>query len=427
MNRQYYEKQTIKYVKDHLLRYRIALIIFTVLLILYLILTFVSSFIVNRLDDQHLAERWSDDMRSAQVSVFITEDQKVTEEDIKRFNHMLKKKLVEAGVTGEEENEVNTDNEASPQIIDTIGIDEMNKSEIKEQEKKEDPIERSYTISYCAQGTVSINLENRQIEKVAALGVGGDFFLFHPMTFLSGGFFSGDDLMKDSIVIDEDLAWQLYGSTDIIGQGVMIGNVPHYIVGVVAKEHGRITEASGLSKSYVYMSYDSLSKYGDIFSGSTESGKALEDGSVVKKGGINCIEVVCPNPVKGLAARIAKESLAIPEENVKVIDNTDRFSFFSLYGVLISFGLRSMNSMAIYYPYWENAARGYEDILALILLFRLICIIIAIIIFTFIIVDSYRNKKWKAKDILNYISEKKYDLEVAHEHKRKEKRDRAAI
>ena len=30
-----------------------------------------------------------------------------------------------------------------------------------------------------------------------AIGIGGDFFLFHPLTLLNGSYFSGNDLMKD--------------------------------------------------------------------------------------------------------------------------------------------------------------------------------------------------------------------------------------
>ena len=38
-----------------------------------------------------------------------------------------------------------------------------------------------------------------------------------------------------------------------------------------------------------------------------------------------------------------------------------------------------MNTKAIIYPYWENRARGYEDVLALLLVVEIICLIYPVI------------------------------------------------
>ena len=166
------------------------------------------------------------------------------------------------------------------------------------------------------------------------------------------------------------------------------------------------------------MSYDSLSKYGTILSGLTNSSEISEDGQTAQNGGINCVEVLCPNPVKGLSTKLAKESLAVSEESLVVIDNTDRFSAMSLFAVLRNFFTRSMWGQAIFYPYWENIARGYEDILALILLVRAIAILIVAFVLTIVVINLYRNKKWTLRDIVKYLSEKKYDLEVSIKQKR---------
>ena len=387
-------------------------------LVVYFVMGLISAHIIKELPEQHLAERWSDDMNMAQISIYATEDQLVKEEDLKKFTYLLESKLVESGVTADDEDE--PDKSTGPRIIDTISIDEMNKEEEEEEYTlpQKTPLQELYSVSYCAQGQVTLNYENRTAEKVKAFGVGGDFFLFHPMTFVAGTYFSGDDLMKDRIVIDEEMAWQLFGSTDIIGQCVYIENIPHYIVGVVKRDGGRIRKAAQQDTSYVYMSYDSLSRYGTILSGITESAEISEDGTNAQRGGITCIEVVCPNLVRGLASRISKESIGISDEFVTVIDNTERFSFFSLLEVLRNFFARSMWSKAIYYPYWENTARGYEDILALILLVRMICIAVLTVTLVVFVVNSYRHKKWTARGILKYLSDKKYDLEVEYKRKK---------
>lgn len=387
-------------------------------LLIFIILGAASDHLISKLPDQLGADRWSDDMKMAQVSLFLTQDQKITEDEIKRFEYVLERKLLDAGVM--DTSDEKSDAMSGPKIIDTIGIDEMyGNKELSDSE--DEGIKNLYTVSYCAQGNATLSFEGRTLENAAAIGAGGDFFIFHPLTLISGTYFDGDDLMKDKIVIDEDTAWQLFGSTDVIGQSVLIAGIPHYVVGVVEKESGKMYEAAGLSKSYVYMSYDSLSRYGTILSGVTESKDISEDGAKANVGGINCVEVLCPNPVKGLALKISKESLVSDENVLVAVDNTDRFSAFSLYAVLKGFFTRSMWGKAIFYPYWENVARGYEDILALLLLIRTTSVLIMVVILTVVIVNLYRHKKWTVRGIVKYLSDKKYDLEASYKQK-KEKR-----
>ena len=406
----------LAYIKD---RKKVTLWAVSLFLILvFVILGVLRGHMISRLPDQLGADRWSDDMRMAQVSLFLTQDQKITEDDIKRFEYILERKLLDAGVADSTDGKEDT--LSGPKIIDTIGIDEMYGSP-KLTNEEDDGIRNLYTVAYCAQGTATLSFENRILENAAAIGVGGDFFIFHPLTLVSGTYFGGDDDMKDKVVIDEDTAWQLFGSTDIIGQSVLISGVPHYITGVVKKETGKLYEAAGLSKSYVYMSYDSLSRYGNILSGVIENKKISEDGATANIGGINCVEVLCPNPINGLALKISKESLVSNENVVVAIDNTDRFSTFSLFAVLKSFFTRSMWGKAIFYPYWENVARGYEDILALILLVRTIALLIVLVIAVIAIVNLYRHKKWTVRGIVKYLSDKKYDLEASYKQKKDQK------
>lgn len=394
-----------------------AIILCVSLLAVYFVMGLISTHIINSLPEQHLADRWSDERNMAQVSIFITEDQLIKEDELKKFTYLLESKLVEAGVVGDDEED--QEENVGPQIVDTISIDDMIKEEMEEYTvPQKTPLQELYSFAYCAQGQVTLSYENRTAEKVKAFGVGGDFFLFHPMNFVAGSFFTGDDLMKDGIVIDEELAWQLFGSTDIIGECVYIENIPHYIEGVVKRDTGSIKKAAQQDTSYVYMSYDSLARYGTILSGITESAEISEDGTVAQNGGITCIEVVCPNPVKGLAAKMCKESIGIKDEFITVIDNTERFSVFSLFDVLKNFFTRSMWNKAIYYPYWENTARAYEDILALVLFVRLICLAVLTVSLVIFVVNSYRHKKWTVSGIVKYLSDKKYDLEVEYKRKK---------
>jgi len=88
--------------------------------------------------------------------------------------------------------------------------------------------------------------------------------------------------------------------------------------------------------------------------------KALKESA-----GISCYEFVMAEPVDGFAANFAKEKFPLKSALIK--ENTDRFSFGSIIGVIKDFGRRSMQTAGVIYPYWENAARYIEDWCALIL------------------------------------------------------------
>ena len=137
-----------------------------------------------------------------------------------------------------------------------------------------------------------------------------------------------------------------------------------------------------------------------------------------QEGGINCYEVVMPNSVEGIAAKILKESAGLDDKYISVVDNTNRFSFFSIIEIIRNFEKRSMWDKPIYYPYWENIARGWEDIVAVIWLFRIIFKVVAGIIICVLAVIWYRSRTWKARDIVDYLADKKYDIESKRANKR---------
>ena len=380
-----------------------------------LLLGAYSRHLISKLPEQAEASRWSDGRKMTQVSAFFTEDQLIDSDYIRKLEYILQAKMNDVGIIEDDDDEGS--DSKGPVIIDTQTLDETNAdSETALQEEVDDS--RLYASCYSAQGIISITFENKMADKVTAIGTEGDFFLFHPLELVSGSYYSPDALMKDGIVIDEDLAWQLFGSNDVVGQMVMIGQVPHYVSGVVKREEGKMRKASGQNASIAYISYDSLCKYGTILSGRTESAEIAEDGTTASKGGINCYEVVMPGPVDGIVAQIVKESAAIDDAYISVIDNTERFSFFALLNVIMSYGTRSMWNKAIFFPYWENLARGYEDILATLLLIRLICRTIVVVIIVLFIIRSYRNKKWTVRGIFNDLMEKKYDYEVRRAQKK---------
>ncbi len=319
-------------------------------LILWLILTLWSNHEINGLIDQQAAARWDEDGGSAQVSCFLSESVEFDEMKIIGFEKELEKSLLEV-------------------LPADAQSDENGK--------------RLFVDAYSSLGKITVTSEKGTLE-ANAVGIGGDFFLFHPLQLVSGGYFSGNDLMKDSIILDEDAAWQLFGSSDIAGQSVMIGNVPHYVSGVVKRQEGRFAESAGLKETVIYVSNETLADYG-------------------KGGGISIYEVTAPNPVKGFIYKCVKEKLGVEENNMVVVENSARYSLEALIPVILEFGSRSMQNYAVKLPYWENIARGWEDIKALVLLFQFIFLLIPGVIIIVFLIIKWKNRSFTWKDVGNSI------------------------
>lgn len=320
--------------------------------IIFLILLLVSNRMAVSQDAQQMAARWSEKKDVAQVSCFFSTNAEVTEDMIFSFEHSLDSALQEASVTQESEN----------------------------------PSARLWVDAYSASGRITLSNGSTNLE-ANAIGIGGDFFLFHPLKLISGSYFSGNDLMQDYCVIDRDAAWQLFGSVDVSGMIVYIGNIPHIVTGVVERPEGRLADAAGLEKTVVYVSYDTLSTLG------TDNG-------------INHYEIIMPNPVSNFAYNHVKENIGVQEYDMEVLENTGRYSLVSRLKVLGAFGTRSMNGKAIIYPYWENIARGYEDIIAVLTLFMLLFLLYPIVLCLVLFIIWWRHKGWTLKDVWNRLKDK---------------------
>ena len=317
----------------------------TISFAIFLILLLVSNSLGKSQLSQQMAQRWSDEGDMAQVSCFFSVDADITQDGIEDFEHSIDSALAEASVLQTSEN----------------------------------PSARLWADAYSADGTISLSSEKSSID-ADAIGIGGDFFLFHPLTLVSGYYFSGNDLMQDYCVIDRDAAWQLFGSSDVSGMMVYISGIPHIITGVVERPTGRLAEAAGLDKTLVYVSYETLKKLG-------------------KCNGINHYEIVMPNPVTGFAENFIRENLGSDAAETEVVDNTSRYSFLSRLRMITQFGVRSMNGKAIIYPYWENVARGYEDILAVITFVDMLFLIYAVAIALMLFIYWWRHKGWTIKSL----------------------------
>ncbi len=176
------------------------------------------------------------------------------------------------------------------------------------------------------------------------------------------------------------------------------------VIGVVHRPAGRLYEAAGLDGIRVYVSYESLKAYG-------------------RCNGINHYEIVMPNPVREYAVSYVREQLGQPEREIEVLENSTRFGISKRLRMLLDFGTRSMNGKSITYPYLENVARGYEDILALITLFQMIFVIYPSALALVWIVIRWKNKKWNSRTVMIAVQDK---LQRAGDRYRERRRARKA-
>lgn len=278
------------------------------------------------LDAQNAAARWQGDSETAfaQVSCFVPVDEPVTQSQIYSFRTAMLDQLHTAA-------------------LDADGSDGL------------------WVDAWSAIGKLTVS-SSRATGEASVMAVGGDFFTIHPLRLLSGSYIREDDLMKDRVLLDEELAWLLYGGIELQGMSVYVNGVPFVIAGVIEREQDDASRLAYTAGQGLYMSYDAY-----VSLTGTEN--------------ITCYELVLAEPVDGFAKSLAQTKFPIGRG--EVLQNTGRFRYGRLLSLLRTSGSRSMQAVGLSYPYWENAARVVEDrcmrLLLLAILLSLLPTVMALI------------------------------------------------
>lgn len=269
---------------------------------------------------QRAAERWQGESGQSfsQVSVFLPVDETVSKTDVYTFRRAMLEEFHKAA-------------------LDADGSDSL------------------WRDAWSAVGKVRVS-GARMASDASCIAVGGDFFAFHPLRLLSGSYLTEKDLMKDLVLLDEDLAWQLFGGTELQGMELQINGKPFVVGGVIEREQDEASRMAYTAGRGLFMSYDAYAE----LTGEAEA--------------ITCYEAVMAAPVKGFAARVVRDHFKFGRG--EVLTNTGRFSFSRLLGLWKTADSRSMQSMGMMYPYWENAARVVEDRCSRLLLGALLALLL---------------------------------------------------
>ena len=283
-------------------------------------LAWIERGITGGLSTQQMAKRWSKEEEFAQLACYFTDEAYFQKDQIPSVERTFVEGLEEASITSTKENGG-----------------------------------RNWIDAYSTQGELMI-ASNRASMSARAFGVGGEFFQFHPLLLLDGNYFDATDINADGVIIDEMVAWQLFGSNDVAGMEVEINGNIYPVRGVVRSDKGLFSEAVKEEAPTIYVSFAILEGEEETLS-------------------IDCYEMLALNPVKEFAKETLKRALGMSEEQYEIIECSRRYDLLHRFAVIRNFGIRSMTTKNIVFPYWENRARGYEDVSALILVLQMICLV----------------------------------------------------
>jgi hypothetical protein len=301
---------------------------------------------------QNSAVKWGGGEPYAQVSVFLQEDSGINQEGIRLLRNSIDKKLEEASISPA--------NEDARLYVDCYSL-----------------IKRDLTVN-----------SERASGKYTAFVVGGEFFTFHPLKLKSGYYFSGSDIMQDRVVLDQEAAWQLFGSHDVAGMQVRIFDQPYIIAGVIEREDDIATNLAYSSGPAVYMSYDAYVK--------------MDEEAV-----ITSYEASLPNPISGFARDVLLSAVGVDEQEMEIVENSSRYDLESMVRVLGALGERSMRTKAVFFPYWENAARLVEERAALLTLLMFLLPILPAVTLAVIAFRLWKGRRWRMSDIKELYERKR--------------------
>ena len=310
------------------------------LLILIGVCLLRSNYYSNLLLSQQASKYWAGESeeRFAQVSCFFPVNNSAPIDTIYSFRKTIDNKLIEVGVEPKEEG-------------------------------------KNWTDCYSAINSLTVS-GDRDSSEATVVGVGGTFFLFHPYQLVSGSYIYDDDLMKDRVVLDYELAWKLFGGTSLEGMTVKINGNPYYIAGVVHRETDKFSKKAFSGEPAIFMPYSTLS--------------ALKEGTA-----ISCYELSMPDPISKFVKSFTQESFKT--QKGVVVENSARYAFTSIYSIFSHFGSRSMATNGVIYPYWENAARVSEVYIARLYVFILLLSLIPLICLAILAVRLIKLVRVKLK------------------------------
>lgn len=381
-------KGSMKHLKLNINPKQLVLLVINIILVTaFILLGVYAEKSGSKLYSQQEAKRWESKKKSyAQVSAFASPNRNLQREDIALIRSSLMEKLSD---------------------------DSLNESKGNA---------RVWIDAYSGECAAAVRKDTNTLS-VTAVGVGGDFFQFHPIPLLSGSYISSGDLNQDRIVVDENFAWAMFGSNDIVGMQIWMGDNIYTIAGVVEVNEDSLYRIAYGESNRIYMSYDMLKKQQEELK-------------------ITCYEAVLPNPISNYAYYALRKACGLEEEEgdtikktenplnfdtVEVVENSNRFQWLKRITSLKNRKYRVMRTSSVGYPFWENLARVEENRQENILIVRILLLICPCICLILWLYGLWNRRTWTVKGIcVNAIDRIRERQAEKAEEKQREKEEQEA-
>lgn len=176
---------------------------------------------------------------------------------------------------------------------------------------------------------------------VIAGGTYNDFFIFHPEALISGSYYTPDSINSDTVIIDKQCSWQLFGGLDTAGMTVTVNGREYHVAGVVdCPFEGDALAAYG-DKPRIYMPYETLCN--------------IVPGTVM-----TAYEICIPNVVKDFPKTLMEEINPASENRSRIVDQTGRFELVTLFKGFNEISQSAIVDSSLAYPWFENKIRTAE-------------------------------------------------------------------
>lgn len=262
--------------------------------------------VVSELADGDLAAQWqAGDTEYVHVSAFISEEAQRRLESFLLMGHNVDNALAAVALEPENENA------------------------------------RLWADAYSGDASVTVSNEYNTQTAIATC-TGGDYFLFHPVEMLSGWYYSENDNTDTLVILDENLAWRLFGGTDIAGMALEINGYACTVAGVSKVPDDEDELAAYGEELRLYMTCSFYERQGQDIS-------------------LTCYEALVPEPVTGFGLETIEAALGLSESQCELEQNTGRYSLKSSLETAGEYRQRAQRINKIYYPWWENYAKGVDS------------------------------------------------------------------
>lgn len=277
-----------------------------------------------------LSERWSENEQYTELTLFFSELTTWSAEEVRSFRQDITEDYLQnAGFSGQEEEAIS--------YVDACSFDTA----------------------------LTVKTEKAETETIITVTEGA-YFQFQPMELLHGSYFWGQEDYTDLVVLDELLAWKLFGSSNVSGMTVTVDHQIFTVSGVV-KEEGLYADVDFYGKKpRMYMQYSAYQKL--IRAQKQSAAMALEKdrSSTGTEKGFTVYQLLLPEPVKNYGDAWVQDLLSGSDKIVDIQKQEDRFSAGNLFGILGRYAKRTLTQPGLSYPYWENAVRMAEDYAAML-------------------------------------------------------------